>query len=136
MADAVVGRHGVAALVAVLDGAAVVGAADGAGDFPGGRNAGIDHIAVLDGGRRFDVIVLRQQTAQGAEPTVVIAAVVEAGIDNAQVPDDAGDRAEQTAGELCAVGADLEVGDGVPLAVKGARSSSCRWCAPRRWRCF
>src|SRR5699024_11498643 len=48
VADALVGRHGIAALVAVLDGAAVVGAADGAGDSPGGRNAGTDHIAVLE----------------------------------------------------------------------------------------
>ena len=120
VADAVVGRHGIAALVAVLDGAAVVGAADGAGDSSTGLDAGTDHIAVLDGGRRLGESVLHQQTAQRTEPAVIRAAVVEAGIDDAQVLDGAGDRAEQTAGELIAVGTDLEVGDDVPLAVKDA----------------
>src|SRR5699024_1689967 len=53
-------------------------------------------------------------------PAGIRAAVVEAGIDDAQVLDGAGDRAEQTAGELIAVGTDLEVGDDVPLTVKDA----------------
>ena len=120
IADAVMAIHGIAALEAVFNGAAVVAAHDGAGDSAFGQDAGAGHIAILDGAGGGGGAVLYQQAAEGAEPAVVVAFVVEAGIDDAQVLDGAGDRAEQAAGELCAVGADLDVGDGVPLAVKGA----------------